>query len=182
MTGGMALWKCVVVPRVPEAGTGGAMDVLGWGGKRPRGVQGDQARVADGPQGFPPPRLIEAVVQLIKETEARPRLDRVERLANGIIGGNALDLEEGTGVVATAGPFPIPLATQERGALGEKDRAGRPGDGSHGKAGVVAGAPIGPLGGNRAPTSDALREAARIHAPSNAGTGPKGQVTIGGRW
>jgi hypothetical protein len=178
MTGGMALWKCVVVPRVPEAGTGGAMDVLGWGGKRPRGVQGDQARVADGPQGFPPPRLIEAVVQLIKETEARPRLDRVERLTNVIVGGDAFDLEEGTGVVATVSPFQFPLETQERGALGEKDREGRQADVGHGVLGVVAGAPIRQRGDDRTPAADELSEAALIHGPSNAGTGPKVQVTI----
>lgn len=106
---------------VSDTGTVGAMDALGLGGKIPGGIQGDESGAAHGPHGLQHARLIEGLVQIIKEAEEVVRLDRVERLADVVIGGDTLDLEEGTGVVASAGLLHLLLETQERGALGEED-------------------------------------------------------------
>ena len=104
--------------------------------------------------------------------------NRIERLADVIVRGDALDLEQGAGVVAPARVFHVLLKTQERRALSEEHREGSRGDVGHGETRVVAGAPIRECGGDGAPASDELIESARVHAPSNAGTGPKVQVTI----
>ena len=76
--------------------------------------------------------LIEGAVQIIKETEEVAGFNRIERLADVIVGGDALDLEQGTGVVATARLLHVLLETQERRALGEEDREGRQRDVGHG--------------------------------------------------
>jgi hypothetical protein len=117
-------------------------------------------------------------VEIIKQTEEVAGFNRIERLADVIVGGNVLDLEQGTGVVATARLFHVLLETQERRALREKDGERRQGDLGHGIARVVACAPIRECGGDGAPASDQVVEGAPIHAPSNAGTCPKVQVTI----
>ena len=108
--------------RVPEAGTMGAMDVFGLRGKIPGGIQRDEAGVADGAHLLQQPRLVESLVEIVKETEEMTGLNRIERLADVIVAGNAFDLKERAGVVATAGLFHGLLETQERRALGEKDR------------------------------------------------------------
>jgi len=144
-----------------------------------RGRQGRYQSHPDGPHGLQQPLLIEGLVKIIEQTVEVMGFDRVEHLADVIVGGDALDLEKGTGVIAAAGPLPVPLEAQERGALGEEDRESRQGEVGHVEEEIVAGAPIGQLCGDRAQPFDEVTEAARIHAPSNAGTGSKVQVTIG---
>ena len=105
--------------------------------------------------------------------------DRVERLADVIVGGNAPDLEERAGVVAAASLFHGLLVTQERRALGEKDGESRQSDVAHVELSIGACAPVGQLGGDTAEAFDEEIEGARVHAPRDAGTGSKVQVTNG---
>lgn len=109
---------------VPDGGTVGAMDVFGSGGEIPGGIQRDEPVPPTAPHVFQHARLLEGAAQIIKETEEVVRFDLVQRLADVVIRGDALDLEKGAGVVATAGLLHLLLETQERGALGEEDRAG----------------------------------------------------------
>jgi len=105
--------------------------------------------------------------------------NRIKRVANVIVGRNVHDLEQGAGVVAPGRGFHVLLKIQERRELSEEHRKGRRGDVGHGGLGIVAGAPIRECGGDGASASDEMIESARVHAPSNAGTASKVQVTIG---
>ena len=113
-------------------------------------------------------------MQVVVETEKVMRLDRVQHLADVVVGGNAPDLEQRAGVVAAARLFHGLLRAQEGGALGEKDREGRQPDVGHVKEQVVARAPIGQSGGDRAHPSDEMIEAAPIHGPKTCLYRPEG--------
>ena len=115
---------------------------------------------------------------MFEQAEEMMRRNRVERLANMIVGGNLCDLKQRPYVVAPASLCHRPLITQERRALGEEHREGGQRDVGHGIAGVVAGAPVRQRGGDRAQTFDKLIEGARVPASSNAGPSPKSTVTI----
>ena len=163
---------------VAEAGTARAMNVFGLRGKVPSGIQRDEPGVSHRPHGGEQTGLIEGLVQIIKQTEQVAGGNRIKRLADVIVSGDAPDLEQGTGVVTPARLLHVLLETQERRALSEEDGKRRQGDIGHGIARVVARAPIRESGRDVAPASDEMIESARIHAPSNAGTDPKVQVTI----
>ena len=164
---------------VLNAGTVRAMDVFGLGRKIPGGVQGDESGVADGPHGLQQSFLLEGLVQIIEQTVEVMRFDRVEDLADVIVSGDALDLKERAGVVASVGLFHSSLETQERGVLGEKDREGRQGDVGHDKEEIVASARVRQSGGDRAYTLDKVIEtAASFHAPTNARKQAEVPVTI----
>ena len=104
--------------------------------------------------------------------------DRVQRLANVIVGGDALNLEQTAGIVAGAGLFHVPLETQERRTLGEENREGRQRDIGHGVLRVVTRARVRQRAGEGAQTGDKIIETGRLHAPLDAGTRSKVPVTI----
>ena len=58
-------------------------------------------------------------MQIIEQRHQMLWRDRVERLADMIVRGDALDLEKRAGVVGAAGLFQVPLETQKRATLGE---------------------------------------------------------------
>jgi hypothetical protein len=62
--------------------------------------------------------------------------------------------------------------------VGEKDGESRQSDVGQGELDIVAGAPIREVCGDRTQALDEVIEAARVHAPRDAGTGSKVQVTI----
>jgi hypothetical protein len=104
------------------------------------------------------------VEKLVEKAEKQRRLDRVERLADVIVRGNAPDLEQGPGVVAPGVLLHVLLETQERGALGEEDGQGRGGDIRQIMEAVGPFAPVRQAGGKRAPALDKMIEtAARVH-------------------
>ena len=87
--------------RVPEAGTVGTMDAFGLRGKIPGGIQRDEPGVADGAHLLQHPRPVKRLVEIVKETEQMTWRNRIERLADVIVAGDAFDLEERAGVAAT---------------------------------------------------------------------------------
>jgi hypothetical protein len=167
-----------VVLAVLDAGTIGAVDVFGGGGKVPGSVDRDEPGAAHRAHGLQQTRLRKGLVQVIKETKKVARLDRVERLADVIVGGDALHLEKRSGVVPARGFFHVLLKAQEGGTLGEEYREGGQGNVRHGEAAILTRAPIGQTGGDDTQASDDVIEGARIHAPINGSTAPKVQVTI----
>jgi len=108
-------------------------------------------------------RLVKGAMDIIKEAEEVAGFNRVERLADVVVGGDAPELEQGAPVVASAGLLHVLLETQERGALGEEDRESRQGDVSHGVRDVIAGAPIGEFRSHGSPAFDEVIEGARVH-------------------
>ena len=154
------------------------MDVFGLGGKIPGGVQREEPGVLDRAHGLQQARLIEGAVEFVKQTEQMVRRDRIQRLADVIVRGDAPDLEQRASIVLPLDLFHVLLKAQERGALGEEDRERRQGDIRHRELCVVARAPVRETGDDAPPTFDELIEATRIHASRNAGTGSKVQVTI----
>jgi hypothetical protein len=155
------------------------VDVFGLRGEVPRRIQRDEPRVSDRAHGREHTQFIEGPVQIIEERHQMFRLDRVERLADVIVGGDALDLEKRAGIVAGAGLFHVPLETQERGTLGEEHREGRQRDVGHGELSVVTGARVRQRAGDGAHAGDEVIETqGLLHAPLDAGTGSKVQVTI----
>ena len=141
------------------------MDVFGLGGKVPGGVQRDEPGATHRPHGRQQTGLIEGAVQFIKETEQVAGFDRIKGLADVIVRGDALDLEERTGVVATARRFHVLLETQERRALGEEHRESGRGDVGHGEVGIAARASIRQPGGDNAPPSHQMIKGTGIHGP-----------------
>ena len=91
------------------------------------------------------------------------RGDRVQRLSNMIVSGDALDFKEGTSVVATTSLFHGPLITQERGALSEEDRESRKSQVGHSEPGVAPGARIRQLAGDGAEALNQIIEAVHFH-------------------
>ena len=104
--------------------------------------------------------------------------DRVEHLADVVVAGDALNLKEGAGIVAAGGLGQGALKTQEERALREEDRKSRKRDVLHGVADIVAGAPIGQVGGDGSHTSNNVIEAALVHGTRKAMNGAEVQVTI----
>lgn len=107
---------------VPQTGAVLAMDVLGLGGEIPRAVQGDEPGVAGGAHGLQQPVVVKGALDIVKETQQVFGRDRIEAVADVIVGGDAFDLKQGAGVIATAVLFHALLEAQEGGALGEEDR------------------------------------------------------------
>ena len=133
----------------------------------------------NGPHGRQQTQFIEGPVQIIEERHQMFRRDRVERLTEVIVRGDALDLEKRAGVVAGAGLFHVPLETQERRTLGEENRERRQRDVGHGDLGVVARARVRQRAGDGAHAGDKVIETGGLlHAPLDAGPGLKVQVTI----
>ena len=81
--------------------------------------------------------------------------------------------------MAATGLFHGALIAQERRALSEEHREGRQRNVGHGIPGIIARAPVGQRGGDRAEAVDEMIEGARVHVSSNAGTRAKSTVTIG---
>jgi len=156
----------------------GATNVPGLGGEIPGGIQRDEPGALHRAHLFQQTRLIEGVVQFIKQAEEVMGRDRVERLADVIVAGNLFDLKERPGVVASASLFHRALIAQERRALGEEHRKSRQSNVGHAIAGIVTGAPVRQSGGDGTQAFDEMIEDARVHASSNAGTGAKSTVTI----
>jgi hypothetical protein len=152
------------------------MNVFGLRGKIPGGVQGDEAGVMDCAHRWQQAGLLESLVQIVKEAEEVAGLHRVERLADLVVARDAPDPEQRPSIVAPLGLLHVLLKAQKRGALGEEGGEGRQRDVGHFKLSVVAGARIGQAGRDGAPALDEIIEAARVHAPRNAGTAPKVQV------
>lgn len=123
--------------------------------------------------------LRKALVQVIEEAENLGGFNRIERLADVIIAGDALDLEQRPGVVAAGGFFHVLLETEEGRTLREEDRQRRGGPIGHGVEGIPTRARVRQSGGDGSPASQQIFEAPRMHAPRDAGTVPKVQVTIG---
>jgi hypothetical protein len=92
------------------------------------------------------------------------RGDGVEHLPDMIVAGDALEAEEGAGVVAALDLLQVLLKAEERGALGEEDGEGREGDVGQGVEPVLAGAPVGQVREDRVPAFEERFEAARVHA------------------
>ena len=132
----------------------------------------------DGPHRRQQTVLIEGPMEIIEQLHQMLRRDRIQRLADVIVRGDALDLEQTAGVIAGAGQFHVLLETQEGGALGEEHREGGQRDVGHGELGVGAGARIRQRAGDGAQTGDEVIETELRHAPVDAGTGIKVQVTI----
>ena len=164
---------------VRDAGTVGAVDIFGGGGKVPRRIQRDEPGVLHRAHGRQHTQFIKGPVEIIEQFHQMLRRDRVERLADVIVGGDACDSEEGAGVIAAAGLFHVPLETQERGTLGEEDREGGQGDVGHGELSVVPRARVRQRAGHGAQAGDEVIETqGLLHALLDAGTGSKVQVTI----
>ena len=70
------------------------------------------------------------------------RLDRIEDLADVVVGGDFLDLKERLRIAAAPTAFHVPLRFQEGRALSEENRKGAQRDVGHAVAGVVAGSRI----------------------------------------
>ena len=118
-------------------------------------------------------------MEIVEEFHQRFRRDRVERLTDVIVRGDGLDLEQTAGVVAGAGLFHVPLETQERGTLSEENGEGGQRDIGHGVLRVVTRARVRQRASDGAPAGDEIIETRRLlHAPLDAGTGSKVQVTI----
>ena len=159
---------------VPEAGAVCAVNALGLGGKIPRGVQGQKAGAAHRAHGLQQTGLLEALMEVVEEAEQAGWLNRVERLADVIVGRNALDLEQGTGVVAPGSLFHVLLETEERGTLGEEDGQGRGGNIGQVMEAVVPRAPIRQSGGDSTPALDKMIETvARVHPHQQCRNGTK---------
>jgi len=150
---------------VAEAGTMAAVNVLRLGREIPGGVQGDEAGLLNGPHGFEQTGFIKGLVQVIKEAEKAGSFDGVQRLADVVIAGNVLDLEERPSVVAADDLLHVLLETQEGRALGEEDRKSRERDIGHGVEAVLAGTPVRQSGRDSPPPLDKVIEAAPVHAP-----------------
>lgn len=164
--------------RVPDAGAVFAMNVFGLGGEIPRGIQRDEPRVLHRAHGLQQARLTKGFFQIIKEAEKLGSFDRVKRLADVIIARNALNTEEGPGIVASVSLLHVLLETEKGGTLGKENGKGREREIGHAVGAVLAGTPVGQSGKDGTPAFDKMIEAARVHAPRNAGTAPKVQVTI----
>jgi hypothetical protein len=133
----------------------------------------------DRPHGRQQTQFIEGPVQIIEERHQMFRRDRVQRLTDVIVRGDALDLEKRAGVVAGAGLFHVPLETQKRRTLGEENREGGQRDVGHGELSIVTGARVRQRAGDGAYAGDEVIETGRLlHAPLDAGTRSKVQVTI----
>ena len=155
------------------------MNVFGLGGEIPCRIHRDEPGVLDSPHGRQQPVRIKGPIQIIEQLHHMLRRDGVERLADVIVRGDALDLEKGAGVVATARLFHVALETQERGALGEEHGERRQRDVGHGELRVGAGARVRQRAGEGAHAGDEVIETeGLLHAHLDAGTGPKVQVTI----
>jgi len=140
-----------------------ALDILGLGGEIPGAVQGDEAGIAHRAHGFEQPVFVEGAMQVVKEAKQVFGRDRIQAVADVIVGGNALDLEQGAGVVLSAVLFHELLEAQEGGALGEENREGTKRDVGQGVLSVIARARVRQLGGDRTQALDELIEAARVH-------------------
>ncbi len=62
--------------RVLKAGTTGAVDVFGLGGKIPGRIQGDETGAVHRAHGLQHPGLVEGLVEIIEEAEEMTRLHR----------------------------------------------------------------------------------------------------------
>ena len=163
---------------VSDAGTVATMDVSRLGGEIPSGVQCNELRLPDRPHRLDQSGLLKALMEIVEEAEQIQRGNRIQRLPNVVVTRDVLDLEERTGIVASASSFHGLLETEERGALGEEDCKGRQRDIGHAIAQVIASTPIGQRARRSVEAPEDAIEATVIHAIRNAGTGSKVQVTI----
>ena len=121
--------------------------------------------------------LLKGPLQIIEEFHQMFRRDRVQRLADMIVRGDALDLEKTAGIIAGAGLFHVPLETQERGALGEENGERRQREIGHGVLRVVAGARVRQRVGDGAHAGDEVIETGGLlHAPIQPVRGQKYQL------
>jgi hypothetical protein len=94
------------------------------------------------------------LIQNVVNAEQMMRFNRIERLANMVVAGDALDPKQRAGVVSAAGLFHSLLKAQERRALGEEDLKSRQNNIGHAVAGIVPSAPVGQSGGDTAQAFD----------------------------
>ena len=127
-----------------QAGTVGTMNFLR--SEVPGAVQRDERGVRHGAKGFPESLLTQRLENVIIKREEFFRRDWIEHWAEGIVGGDLLDLKEAWGVARSLGLLHRFLIGEEGRRLGKKDREGAQAEVLHGVVGVVAGAPIGPGG------------------------------------
>ena len=119
------------------AGSVGAGDALGLGGKKTGAIQGDQLGLVHRPHGLEQPLLIEGLIELIKEDEHMLGGDRVQAVTDMIVGGDALDLKEALGVGGALVCFHRLAEARKEGIDEKKEREGRQEDVAHGELGVA---------------------------------------------
>lgn len=147
-----------------EVGTARAVDLLR--GMIPGAVQGDERRVVDTAQSLQNPRCAQGVVDpIIHRIEGLGR-DGVEHLANLIVAGDRLEVEETLGVVMTPRLLHRLLIRQEGGRLSEEDREAAQTKVGHRIGDVLAPAPVGQSGEHLAQVADQIVEARAAQAPS----------------
>ena len=145
-----------------DARTALAMDFLR--GVVPRAIQRDGDGVVDGPIAFQHPFLAEGLEHLVIQGAEFFGRNRIQSLADVIVGGNLFDVEEALRVAPSLGLLHGFLMGQERRRLREENREGAQTDVLHRELGIIAGAPVGQsaqnlarLGGQRIPV---------VHKPS----------------
>jgi len=143
-----------------------AADIFRLGRKIPGAIQGDEPGVFHRTHGFEQTDLVKACVQLVKEAEKMGGFDRIQGLPDMIVAWDALDLEQGAGIVAPSGLFHRSLETQKRWTLRKEDGKSRKRDVGHRVAGVLPLAKIGQLTGDFAEAPDDFWEAAALHRPA----------------
>jgi len=140
------------------------MDLLR--GMIPGAIQSNERRVVDAAESLQDPRCTQGVVDpIIHRIEGLGR-DRVEHLADLIVAGDLLEVEETLGVVMTPGLLHRLLMRQEGGRLGEEDREGAQTKVGHRIGGVLAPAPVGQSGEHLAQVADQIVEARAAQAQS----------------
>ena len=123
-----------------QAGTVLTVNLLRGG--VPGSVQCDEDRVMDGPEAFDNAVLAQGFVSRVINGEERFGGNRIERLANVVVGGDLLDGKKTVRIVPSFGLLHGPLKGEEGRRLGKEDREGAGADVLHGVLGVVAGAAI----------------------------------------
>jgi hypothetical protein len=144
----------------------------------PGAIQSNERRVVDAAESLQDPRCAQGVVDpIIHRIEGLGR-DRVEHLADLIVAGDLLEVEETLGVVVTPRLLHRFLMRQQGGRLGEEDREGAQTKIGHRIGGVLAPAPVGQSGEHLAQVADQIVEPRAAHAQSL----PRKSALNGWRW
>lgn len=69
----------------------------------PGSIQGNEDRVGHGPEALQDAWLARGLISLVLHGEQRLRSDRIERLANGVVGGNVANLKKALRIVLSFG-------------------------------------------------------------------------------
>jgi len=141
-----------------------AVDLIG--GVIPCAVECDQPGVVNAAEGIENALLFECLINAVVHGKQRLGLDRIEHVANVVVGGGLFDLEKGLCVTLPLILLHGFLVGQERWALSKEHREGAQSDRFHAVLGVASGALVVETGEARAKFSNELIEAFEAHEQS----------------